>query len=538
MEKRLILAMFISALILFFFNYYFSPPPDQETGETTVETASKEIAPPPVAPPIPSTRKVLEKEGLDIPEKDRFIKTDLLSLELTPKGEVKSWQPNRYQEEEGKLVDLVPPYPEEDFPLGVRLGGRELTPTEFYLRDNKAREFIYRLDEFPGVRLSKRLSFNPGTYVVDLEFEAANSSPEEVKITGLSLEGGRIHIPAREREEYSWGGLNQAYYSGGKMAKVDYGGGGFLEEILTSVGLLEPRQPKDEMKDIKVPVNWITQGSRYFLMVIIPEAPGPGTEATFKLDREGNFSMTATTTPILIPPYGKESFKFRIYGGPREHDSLISLAEGTGELLDLWSLALLMLKILNFFHQISGNYGLAIILLTVAMKIVLYPLNQRSFKSMKAMQELQPQLNQLKEKHKKDREALNREMMALYRRHKINPIGGCLPLLLQMPIFIALYSTLSKAIELRGAEFILWVTDLSAKDPYYVLPILMGISMLIQQRMTPAGDPTQARMMMFMSIIFTFMFLSFPSGLVLYWLVQNILTIGQQYLVNRSVGKR
>ncbi|MEW5766594.1 MAG: membrane protein insertase YidC [bacterium] len=539
MEKRLILAIFISAVILFFFNYYFSPPPQQETGKTGVEATSEEMAPTPAAsptPPAPPTSKVLEKE-IEIPEKARFIQTDLLSIELTPRGEVKSWQPNQYQEEGDKLVDLVPPYPEEDFPLGVRLGGRELIPNEFYLHDHQVREFIYQLDEFPGVRFSKRLSFKPGTYVVDLELEATNRSLKEVKIAGLSLEGGRVYIPTREKEGHSWGGLNQAYYSGGKMVKVDYGGGGFLEGILTAIGLLEPMPHQDEVKDIKVPVSWITQGSRYFLTVIIPESPGPGAEATFKLDREGNFSMMTTIPPILIPPQGKQSFKFRIYGGPREHDRLISLAEGTGELLDLWSLALLMLKILNFFHQISGNYGIAIILLTVAIKIILYPLNQRSFKSMKAMQELQPQLNQLKEKHKKNREALNIEMMALYKRHKVNPIGGCLPLLLQMPIFIALYSTLSKAIELRGAEFILWVRDLSAKDPYYVLPILMGISMLIQQRMTPAGDPTQARMMMFMPIIFTFMFLSFPSGLVLYWLVQNILTIGQQYLINRSVGK-
>lgn len=535
MEKRLILAIAISALILVLFNYFFSPPPEQEKiGEPVIEAEGEQsaqipsIPPSPLSPPSP---EVVESK-LELSEEDRFIKTDLLSIELSPKGTVKSWQPVRYKEVGDELVDIVPVRLEDNLPLGVRLGDRELVPAEFHLQDQKVREFVYRLEGFQGVELSKRLSFRPDSYVVDLELEVVNNSPEEVKITGLNLEGGRLYIPELEKEGGQWGGLNQAYYSQGKMAKVDYGGGGFLEGILTTVGFLEPREIIDQTKDIKVPLTWITQGSRYFLTVIMPQTPISG--ATFKLSREGWFSMRTNLPSIAIPSHGKESFKFQIYGGPREHDALISLAEGTGELLDLWSIALLMLKILNFFYQISGNYGIAIILLTIAVKIVLYPLNQKSFKSMKAMQELQPQLTRLKEKHKNDKEALNREMMAMYKTQKVNPLGGCLPLLLQMPVFIALYSTLSKAMELRGAEFILWIEDLSAKDPYYVLPILMGGSMLIQQRMTPAGDPTQARMMMFMPIIFTFMFLSFPSGLVLYWLVQNILTIGQQYLISRS----
>ncbi|MBI2468689.1 MAG: membrane protein insertase YidC, partial [Candidatus Rokubacteria bacterium] len=182
------------------------------------------------------------------------------------------------------------------------------------------------------------------------------------------------------------------------------------------------------------------------------------------------------------------------------------------------------------------NYGVAIILLTVLVKIAFYPLTQKSMTSMKRMQALQPQVNALRAKHKADPQRFQREQMELFRKHKVNPMGGCLPMVVQVPIFYALYLTLQYSVELQGAPFLLWITDLSKKDPYYVLPILMGVSMLVQQMMTPTvGDPRQARVMLIMPVIFTVMFLEFPTGLVLYWLVNNVLSIGQQYLIDRAV---
>ena len=191
--------------------------------------------------------------------------------------------------------------------------------------------------------------------------------------------------------------------------------------------------------------------------------------------------------------------------------------------------------VLKFFYKFLGNYGWAIILITIVVRIPFIPILNKSQQSMKKMQKIQPMMADIKEKHKKDPQKMQKEMMALYKKHKVNPVGGCLPMLLQIPVFIALYNVLNKAIELRGAPFALWITDLAAKDPYYVLPIIMGVTMVIQQKMTPTTmEPSQAKIMMFMPIIFTFMFLSFPSGLVLYWLVNNVLGIVQQYFVNKK----
>jgi YidC/Oxa1 family membrane protein insertase len=205
--------------------------------------------------------------------------------------------------------------------------------------------------------------------------------------------------------------------------------------------------------------------------------------------------------------------------------------------MPMWWFCVPLLWLMNFFGtRLPGeNYGVAIILLTVLVKVAFYPLSLKSMRSMKQMQALQPQLNALRSKYRSDPQRFQREQMEIFRKQGVNPMGGCLPMLVQMPIFYALYLTLQYSVELQGAPFLLWMTDLSKKDPYYVLPILMGISMLVQQKMTPTvGDPRQAQIMMIMPVVFTFMFLEFPTGLVLYWLVNNVLTIGQQYLIDRS----
>jgi len=193
-----------------------------------------------------------------------------------------------------------------------------------------------------------------------------------------------------------------------------------------------------------------------------------------------------------------------------------------------------LLIFLKYINEFTHNYGVAIILLTVVIKILFFPLTHKSYKSMKDMQKVQPLMLKIREKYKNDRETLNKETMALYRTHKVNPLGGCLPMILQIPVFFALYKALLGSIELRHAPFLLWINDLSAKDPYYITPIVMGATMFIQQKMTPTvGDPTQAKMMLLMPIVFTFMFLNFPSGLVIYWLVNNVLSIGQQLYINK-----
>jgi YidC/Oxa1 family membrane protein insertase len=233
--------------------------------------------------------------------------------------------------------------------------------------------------------------------------------------------------------------------------------------------------------------------------------------------------------------------KYMLYAGPKDIDQLAALHLGLEHIVDFGFFSIIARPIfwlLKFINSFIGNYGWSIIILTIVLRIPFIPLLNKGQKSMKKLQELQPKMAEIKEKYKKDPQRMQREMMELYKRYKVNPMGGCLPMLLQIPFFFALYKVLLVSIELRGAPFILWIHDLSVKDPYYVLPIVMGITMLAQQKMTPtSADPSQAKIMMFMPVIFTFMFLNFSSGLVLYWLVSNLLSIVQQFFVNMAVKK-
>ena len=235
-----------------------------------------------------------------------------------------------------------------------------------------------------------------------------------------------------------------------------------------------------------------------------------------------------------------QHFKFRIYNGPKLLANLRKFGEDAQNVIDYGWFGIIarpLMRFLIFTNQYTHNYGIDIILLTILIKIVFWPLTHKSYKSMSDMQKIQPLMKKLREKYKDDKERLNREMMALYKQHKVNPLGGCLPMVLQIPVFFALYKALLDSVELRHAPFMWWIQDLSAKDPYYITPIIMGLTMLIQQKMTPTtGDPKMAKMMLLMPVVFTFMFLNFPSGLVIYWLLNNVLSIGQQYYTNRKLA--
>jgi len=232
--------------------------------------------------------------------------------------------------------------------------------------------------------------------------------------------------------------------------------------------------------------------------------------------------------------------------GPADRAILADMPNKLAEAVDFgWFhlIAVPLLYLLNWFFQYVHNYGVAVILLTVLIKIIFWPLSQKSYKSMDQMKRLQPMLTKLREKYADDKERLNQEVMALYKTYKVNPAGGCLPMVVQIPVFFGLYKALLGSIELRHAAFIshvpftdlVWMADLSVKDPYYVTPLIMGATMFIQQKMTPTGgDPMQAKIMLLMPVVFTFMFLNFPAGLVVYWLVNNVLSIGQQWWMMRK----
>ena len=296
-----------------------------------------------------------------------------------------------------------------------------------------------------------------------------------------------------------------------------------------------------EPKTFAGKVEWAGLDEGYFMTAIIPESA----KSWVTLSEAPKAPMVASVrTPVeALGPGQAAQFSYVLYFGPKNLDDLKPL--GLDRAVDFGWFDFLgkpLLTFLSWLERYSFNYGWAIVILTILLRIVFWYPNHKSYKSMKDMAKLQPKVAKLREKYKDDKETMNKELMALYRTFKVNPMAGCLPMVMQLPVFVALYNVLGYAIELRHASFIptlpftniVWLADLSAKDPLLITPIIMGATMFLQQKMTPStGDPTQAKMMMFLPLIFTFMFLNFASGLVVYWLVNNVLSIAQQHYTNK-----
>ncbi|OGH58303.1 MAG: hypothetical protein A3G34_03340 [Candidatus Lindowbacteria bacterium RIFCSPLOWO2_12_FULL_62_27] len=281
-------------------------------------------------------------------------------------------------------------------------------------------------------------------------------------------------------------------------------------------------------------LRWICVGDRYFTVSLIPDSAL--TRAMLSMDGP-TLTAEAQYGVLTAPPGGTLTLRETLYAGPKNPEYLTQYGE---DLLDIMKfgwfdwLGFWMLRLMNLFHKAIPNYGVSILLLTCIVRVVLYPLTYKSYASMAKLKELTPKMKVIQDKYKDNKEKLNKELMRLYKDNKVNPAGGCLPILLQIPVFIAFYNMLQYAIELRGASF-LWVLDLSERDPYYILPVLMGASMLIQQKLTPSPDPNQAKIGMMMTVIFTFLFLTFPAGLNLYWFVSTVLGIWQQKIIERKL---
>lgn len=292
------------------------------------------------------------------------------------------------------------------------------------------------------------------------------------------------------------------------------------------------------------PIEWTSISSRYFAATIIPQTRA---DMMFVNTEHGADTFTAWTgqAPFSLDAGNSRVFEYDLYLGPKEYDVLQEVYPGLEATLNYgWFtfLARPLLWSLNWIYALIPNYGIAIIVLSILIKVALYPLTKKGLTSMQKMKELQPELQELQDKYSDDKEKLNQKMMEFYQEHELNPLGGCLPMLLQLPIFIGLYRMLEYSIELRGAPFMLWVTDLSSKDPYYILPVVMGIVMFFQQKYTMTasamGGSTgqqQKMMMYFMPVMFVFLFMNFPVGLVLYWMTNSLVTLIQYALINRSL---
>jgi YidC/Oxa1 family membrane protein insertase len=285
--------------------------------------------------------------------------------------------------------------------------------------------------------------------------------------------------------------------------------------------------------------GWVAMVQHYFISAWVPPSDETNNFTLRKLSDQDIYLMTFTGSPFSVKAGQTGEYEATFYVGPKDQQALGNLAEYLDRTVDygfLWVLAEPLFKAMKFIHSLIGNWGWTIILLTIGVKIVLYPLSAASLKSMAKMRNLQPEMTRLKELYGEDRQKMSQEMMSLYKKEKVNPAGGCFPMLLQMPVFLSLYWVLMESVEIRHASWVWWIQDLSAKDPYFVLPLLMGGSMLLMQKLQPMPtDPMQAKIMQFMPIGFTFLMLGFPSGLVLYWTINNLLSMAQQWYVNRQL---
>ncbi len=377
-----------------------------------------------------------------------------------------------------------------------------------------------------GIRVTKTYVFKRGEYLVDLIQKVENGTDAPWSARAYAqLQRSEFYDPNESSFIYTYTGA--AYYSPeekySKLAFED-----FYSEKLN--------------RDIMG--GWVAVLQHHFVSAFIPPADQTYTFQTTQLDRMAGgprYIIRMISPTVSVPAQGSQEIKSRLFAGPKLQKPLEAVAPGLELVVDFGWLTILakpIFWVLDQLHSLVGNWGWAIILLTILIKLAFYKLSETSYKSMANMRKMTPRMQALKDRYGDDKERLNQAMMEMYKKEKINPLGGCLPIVVQIPVFIALYWVLLESVEMRQAPFMLWLDNLSAPDPYYVLPLVMGASMFIQQKLNPAPmDPMQAKLMMSMPIVFTVFFAFFPSGLVLYWTVNNLLSITQQWHITKNIEK-
>ena len=381
-----------------------------------------------------------------------------------------------------------------------------------------------------GVEIIKTFTFKQGKYPIDVSYQVVNRSAQ-------NWQGQMFGQIKRDNSDdpgkTSQGIFTLGTYLGGAWGTPD-----------EHYNKLKFANFNDEKLNTDAKGGWVGVVQHYFVSAWMPGHFG-GQEYTAKLESRKSadgMNIIGFTSPAINVPAGKAmSIDATFYSGPKIQSELKDLAAGLNQTVDygwLWPIAKLLFIGLQFFHGIVGNWGWAIILLTVLVKVILWPLSAKGYRSMAKMRVIAPEMQRMKEEFGEDRMRFSQEMMALYKREKVNPLAGCFPLLLQMPIFLALYWVLMESVELRHVPWMLWIQDLSAMDPWFILPLIMGVTMFVQQALNPQPtDPMQAKVFKIMPIMFTVFMLFFPAGLVLYWIVNNSITILQQSFINKSVEK-
>ncbi len=374
-----------------------------------------------------------------------------------------------------------------------------------------------------GVKVAKVLTFHRGSYLVDIDWEIANPADKPLSAHAYYQLQRDSVAPDGENSMVSTFTGPAVYTEADKYQKVSF------DDV--AAGKAKFAKSGDN--------GWLAMVQHYFVSAFVPKEGTPREYYMRKAEGQ-NLYQAGVIVPVGdIAPGGKGGNAMTLYAGPQEQDALKKIAPGLDLVVDygwLTVVAAPIFWVLQAIYKLVGNWGWAIVILTVMLKAIFYPLSAASYKSMAKMRVLTPRLMQLKERYADDKQRLNQEMMKLYQTEKVNPLGGCLPILVQIPVFIALYWVLLGAVEMRGAPWILWIKDLSAPDPFYVLPVIMMASMFIQTKLNPTPpDPIQAKVMLAMPFVFGVMFFWFPAGLVLYWVVNNILSIAQQWQITRMI---
>lgn len=552
MEKRIFLAILLSMLVLVGFYTWFpppSPPPPADPPASTAPPGKLDTANPLTPSEQGASLVTADENAPPAPGQRIEVRTPLYTAGFHSRGGVlERFVLEQYREHKKSLFwgDLLPgvfgaPPPSERDPqqhvrlvepgpgkpfFGVRIVGEErlsetLRRANYTLQRSESQPLQLAIESPAGLPLSvrKTITFQENTYLMRARFTVRNTSTEPLNV---QLE---------------------VLFGDGPAEEVVYRGfGNHVGPIWFAEGDTDTEDADDISAELRVEdPQWLAVTDSYFISAARPETP---IDHAFYTTREqpgaqnavwiASYGMRTHTTQLA--PNETTQLETTLYLGPKRSSDMAAfgttLERSRDLMLDI--IASPMLAMLGWFYSFTGNYGWAIILLTILVRSILFPLTYTGMVTMKRMQKMQPRVSALREKFKKDRQRQQQEIMQLYRRQRINPLGGCLPILLQIPIFFALYSALLGAVELRHAPFMLWISDLSVRDGLYVLPLAMGATMFVQQWITPStADPLQRKIMLWMPLIFLIFVFNFPAGLVLYWCTSNLLSIAQQVIINR-----
>jgi YidC/Oxa1 family membrane protein insertase len=534
-NKNTLIALTLMLVVWIAFSFLFpshTPVPDNNSPSVVASTVDQIASAPSLSGevvPRPVNQKAFTPSTPVGEVRDITVENDFYKAVFSSTGaRLKSLVLKRFKQTrdpDSGLVTLVSPGPERLMTL--RLDGTEnflvhgennytvaVDGDALNMAPGESRTLTFTFTDANGLEIEKVYTFNGDGYDFSLQVKARNR--------GLQVLRGNLVLNLVE----PWDDSRK-------------GGSGSFTGPVSLVGDKIKTEDVDDLAKEPIIYSsdliWSGFETTYFLSAIIPLGDAG---QKVHIVKQGDVLENQFNTPYTsLNPGDEVNFGFLVYYGPRDIDILNTVDPQLSKAVDFGFFGLIarpLTQVLKFFYKYVGNYGVAIILLTVIIKLLFWPLTQKSYQSMKSMQVLQPEMAKIREKFKNDKERLNREIMTLYKEKKVNPLGGCLPMVIQIPVFFALYKVLLHNIDLRHAPFFLWITDLSVKDPFYITPLIMGATMFIQQKMTPSSmDPKQAKLFMLMPVVFTFMFLNFPAGLVLYWLVNNLLTILQQYRINR-----